>query len=63
MQRWEYRILHVVTVDRGNLVHSVNGQHLRDLPIVYDYIARLGDEGWELTGVLQGQLYFKRPKG
>ncbi len=41
-------------------------------PVIHDYVAGLGDEGWELIGASAGermygltdlrQLYFKRPK-
>jgi hypothetical protein len=61
MQRWEYIVLGVAWGDYRQ-VHTVNNRELGDRPNVYDYILRLGDEGWELVGVGQGQLYFKRPK-
>jgi hypothetical protein len=61
MQRWEYLILHVEWTSRSE-VASVNGRELGGGQEAYTYIARLGDEGWELTGVDQGTLYFKRPK-
>jgi hypothetical protein len=64
MQRWEY--LYVVYVlGRGDAlrVYRVQDRMIRDGPLVHDYVDQLGQEGWELVGIDQGTLWFKRRLG
>ncbi len=66
--KWEYLIL-----DYGlNKARSVNGHEIpswqRQSLSLADYINKLGEDGWEMTGSLTaddytfGRLFFKRPK-
>jgi hypothetical protein len=67
MIRWLYLCLAIV----DGKPHSRNGQRI-ELPWstwdAFDYVDRLGEEGWELVGVTQIQntnttwLYFKLPR-
>lgn len=66
--KWEYLIL-----DYGlNRARAVNGHEIpfwqrQPVPLV-DYINKLGNDGWEMTGSITaddynfGRLFFKRPK-
>lgn len=68
-QAWEY--MEVVFRDySGYRPRYVNGEEQKgwkEAPIIYEYLNRLGEQGWELVGV-GGQnnrempAYFKRPK-
>lgn len=67
--RWEY--LEVVFRDYGGYrPRYVNGQEQpgwKGAPLIRDYLAQLGEEGWELAGLgtrvdREMPAYFKRPK-
>jgi hypothetical protein len=66
MQRWEYMYLDFAEMK----ARSVNGQELRDWKkhSLIEYLASLGDQGWEMVGTLTsnnydyGRLFFKRAK-
>jgi hypothetical protein len=73
MQQWEYR----TAVVGGHDVFEVDGQDLpyrknakgRSVPQLWmDYAKELGEQGWELAGVICGDnqsnftAFFKRPK-
>ena len=69
MQKWEY--LFVTSKAAKNVLrpYYINGKPMKDwennMPI-YDYITKLGEQGWELVSITQSlvdQTYnFKRPK-
>lgn len=45
--------------DRTEYKLGVHAAHERDLqPVV---VSRLGRDGWEMVGIDQGAMYFKRP--
>jgi hypothetical protein len=54
-----------VIVDFGTRpprVRWISGQEVdeRDAPAFYDYLERLGEEGWEMVGFADGSFWFKR---
>jgi hypothetical protein len=57
MAVWEY--LFVVAVARGGVLcpHTINGQAVdaRDQLPLADYIAEVGQQGWELSGVAKSE--------
>ena len=72
---WEYSVVSFQEY-RGWRPRYVNGSELFDWmegPLLHDYLAQMGAEGWELATASSGerlyglsdkhQLYFKRPKG
>ena len=69
MNNWEYMI--VSPYDAGGQLRpwKVNGSELTDWrrgPSIYEYINRLGGQGWELVMTREGDFYsemvFKRPR-
>ena len=70
MPKWEYLIITVTGMGAKKKPVSRNGENVKDDANVNlsTFINQLGEEGWELAGVLspsdfvQGDLFFKRPK-
>lgn len=71
---WEYLVVSFGDY-HGWRPRFVNGQEIKrwmDAPLIHQYLAELGDDGWELVGASSGksmygtsdthQLYFKRAK-
>ncbi len=71
MQKWEYLYLeaHLQSAARPQATKA-NGQLLEDRPNLWEYINKLGDEGWELVNVYnyaepsrhKDYFVFKRPR-
>jgi hypothetical protein len=65
MQKWEYIFIYndVVgrPVGRGEII-NINGEKLKNKLEPYEYIKKLGEEGWELVSMSSNWLAFKRPK-
>lgn len=64
MQKWEY--LQVSTFRTGNKIESitVNGEETpfnKGLPDFFEYINKLGIEGWEMINSSSTTYLFKRP--
>jgi hypothetical protein len=60
MQKWEYLELKVDHSE--NIVDFINGEHVTKQRIdLFQYLARLGKEGWELVTRDHDILNFKRP--
>jgi hypothetical protein len=67
MDKWEYRIFYWVTVRAGHYLQelSASGQFSdfsADNPRLPVVMNQLGSEGWELAGVVESNLIFKRRK-
>jgi hypothetical protein len=77
MQKWEYVVLYVDHVSKGLTsigwkVSHINGREVpnwKDGSLYFDYINRLGEQGWELIEAIRygdsprpGTLIFKRAK-
>lgn len=73
-QGWDYLIISFSN-HRGWRPRYINGQEIRNwsqAPLIHDYLAQLGEDGWELVGAGGGkalygasdhyQAFFKRPK-
>ncbi len=69
MQKWEY--LEVIpeayssVFSQPRYLNSVEIKDWKKGPGVHEFIAQLGDEGWELVGFSGGnalRYWFKRPK-
>ena len=66
MQKWEYCELWS-GAEKYVLFYTINGWRkvpLSDNEEVAKYIAKLGEEGWEMCTSISGspKVYFKRPK-
>ena len=73
-QGWDYLIISFSN-HRGWRPRYINGQEIRNwnqAPLIHDYLAQLGEDGWELVGAGGGkalygasdhyQLFLKRAK-
>lgn len=64
-QRWEYaRVTYVYHLKAKQLVVTQLGERLLESrPLLDDYVASLGQDGWELVTVVESSqvLWFKRP--
>ncbi len=71
---WDYLVVSFSEY-RGWRPRFINGQEVRNwmhAPLIHDYLAQLGEDGWEMTGAGGGkamygasdyyQAFFKRPK-
>jgi hypothetical protein len=62
MQRWEY--LEVITAN-DNRILFIDGKETKwtSRPTLTLYLDELGEEGWELVGIMEKErtFYFKRP--
>ncbi|HSN74564.1 MAG TPA: hypothetical protein VL334_05650 [Anaerolineae bacterium] len=71
---WDYLVVSFSEY-RGWRPRFINGQEVRNwmhAPLIHDYLAQLGEDGWELAGAGGGkalygasdyyQAFFKRPK-
>jgi hypothetical protein len=63
MPKWEHRN---VVADFGNRpprVRWINGEQVdeQNAPTFYQYLAQMGDEGWEMVDFADGSFWFKRP--
>ncbi len=72
--KWEYRLVSFQE-HRGWRPRFVDGtavENWTEGPLMHEYLAQMGEEGWELTSACSGerlygnmdkyQFYFKRPK-
>ncbi|SRR6266571_3039968 len=69
VQKWEYLTVRLDDVERWSTVdpvpHLINDQELKNWKktSIHIFISQLGEDGWEMTGVLASKyLFFKRPK-
>lgn len=71
---WDYLVVSFSEY-RGWRPRFINGQEIRNwmhAPLIHDYLAQLGEDGWEMAGAGGGkalygasdyyQAFFKRPK-
>jgi hypothetical protein len=71
---WDYLVVSFSDY-RGWRPRFINGQEVRNwmhAPLIHDYLAQLGEDGWEMAGAGGGkalygasdyyQAFFKRPK-
>ncbi len=71
---WDYLVVSFSEY-RGWRPRFINGQEVRNwmhAPLIHDYLAQLGEDGWEMAGAGGGkamygasdyyQAFFKRPK-
>lgn len=71
---WDYLVISFSDY-RGWRPRFINGQEVRNwiqAPLIHDYLAQLGEDGWEMAGAGGGkalygasdyyQAFFKRPK-
>jgi hypothetical protein len=70
MQKWEYLQVVWTNSQDGSISIISNGQPIvarENILYLYQYLNRLGQEGWELVSIsqimngVQGYHYFKRP--
>lgn len=63
MQKWEYLEIYTNSTfppDRRT-IYTINGEKLQAQIPLYQYMAKLGSEGWELIIQNDNYLIFKRP--
>ncbi len=69
LRKWEYQTVtfHEYGAWKPRLIDQIEIEGWKNMPGMPDYLAQLGDEGWELAGVSkiernQIMAFFKRPK-
>ena len=60
MKKWEYFMIQVDM--KGPYVTRVDGVNLLDSRPLKEYVAELGEKGWELVSITDYTWVFKRPK-
>ena len=64
-QKWEYLTIETAYVEGETKPSLINENKIKDWrkgPIMFDYMKKLGNDGWELVTQESYEYIFKRPK-